>query len=185
MTEKMGKNWLIELSQPNSLLDQYASTRYTYQALIETREKLTKINDLSNDQMINTLTMGFWSGLFQWKQHKDLGGELISIFDSAPAKVSLKVGLLQEVHKRLNQVRRIRNKICHNEPIIFMTGQSVVDFTRVDLVVKKINDLTDWLNISTDVYTRHLDLYEKQKGAIEKLLHPIKQAPPQVLTPVE
>jgi hypothetical protein len=74
MTTHYSPDWLLKLSEPDSPLNK-PNTSYTFNSLVETREKLLKDKQLTNDQMVNSLRFGFWSGLFQYKQYRDIGVE--------------------------------------------------------------------------------------------------------------
>jgi hypothetical protein len=98
--------------------------------------------------------------LFLPKQHRDLGNDLVTIFNiSHPA-------LLYVVHRNINQIRRLRNVIAHNGQTIFKQDDNVIDFNKVEIILARIKELTMWLGISIDVYKNHFDLLTKQKEII-------------------
>lgn len=68
----------------------------------------------SNDKMVASFTMGFWTFLFTKNNYKRGGKTLLQIF---PNK---KKGKNQaDVYKDLTLIREFRNRIAHHEPICF------------------------------------------------------------------
>ena len=68
----------------------------------------------SNDKMVASFTMGFWTFLFTKKNYKRGGKTLLQIFPS-----KLKGKNQADVYKDLTHIREFRNRIAHHEPICF------------------------------------------------------------------
>jgi hypothetical protein len=166
MTTNFAPDWLIKISQPNSILNK-ENTIHTYSSLLEVREKLLKENRLTNDRMIDALAFGFWGGLFQYRQYNDLNGNLLNIFNQAPSNHQR---LLYVVHRNINQIRRLRNLIAHNAPIIFAAGENKISFDRTDIIIKRVKELTEWLDVPLDIYDYHLKLLNRQKQIILQII---------------
>ena len=171
MVSNYDPDWLVKLSEKTSPLNSSnKSTIHTYHSLQEARKKLERSHQLSNSQMVNTHSFGFWAGLFQKNQHQILtkllsDKELISIFNQAPPQTNP----LFEIHERLNVIRRARNRIAHNEPIIFKKNQSKIGFAQTESVASRISELTRWLNISPTIFDKHLELISQQSTIIKEI----------------
>jgi hypothetical protein len=116
--------------------------------------------------MCQSQNFGFWCQLFQYKQYRDVKVELVEIFTNAPVKG----WLLEEVRTMLNQIRKERNKLAHHKPVIFRRRKSRVSFYKIDLIIKQVKLLTEWLGITTEIYSEHLLLIDEQKKVIQQLL---------------
>ncbi len=80
----------------------------------------------SNDKMVASFTMGFWTFLFTKKNYKNGGKTLLRIF---PNKAKGKNQA--DVYKDLTLIREFRNRIAHHEPICFdATGKIGTSFAR-------------------------------------------------------
>ena len=80
----------------------------------ETESGLRKHGVYSNDKMVASFTMGFWTFLFTKKNYKKGGKTLLRIF---PNKAKGKNQA--DVYKDLTAIREFRNRIAHHEPICF------------------------------------------------------------------
>lgn len=156
-------DWLIQLSATNSVLNKL-NTIHTYNALKEVRERLSERNRLDNNQMVDGLSFGFWVSLFLPRQHSDIGDNLVFIFKIEHPR------LLYIVQRNINQIRRLRNAIAHNAPVIFREGTSEVSFERIDLIVNRAIELTEWMEIDPAIYEQYLAQINQQKQAILDIL---------------
>lgn len=74
----------------------------------------------SNDKMVASFTMGFWTFLFTKKNYKKGGKTLLRIF---PNKARGKNQA--DVYRDLTHIREFRNRIAHHEPICFDAAGNV------------------------------------------------------------
>jgi len=65
-------------------------------------------------KIIAEQSFGFWTQLFDTKYYRLLAGRPIQIFSGLPTNYGRR-----EIANDLNSVRRLRNRINHNEPICF------------------------------------------------------------------
>ncbi|MDR0462787.1 MAG: hypothetical protein LBG64_01025 [Pseudomonadales bacterium] len=165
MTSTYKPNWLIILSRPECVLDQQ-NTIHTFTTLAKTRNRLSKIDQLNNGNMANNLGFDFWVGIFQPKQHAKLNNLPINVFSYAPRTEKL----LFQIHRNLNQCRKIRNEVIRLENVIFRKNSSTIDFGRVEAIIGKIVKLTRWLGVSPTIYDRQLLELKFQKQVIRKLI---------------
>lgn len=106
-----GHNWLIEL--PTILkFDVYIVDQINH-----VKHKFKK--DITNDDIISNLTLGFWVELFNpryllsTKLHKEQVHDIFSI-----SKKSIHKGYLIKLHNQLNTIRGFRNRIFHYEKVL-------------------------------------------------------------------
>jgi hypothetical protein len=162
MVKHYDENWLIKLSQPTSPLNK-KKTLFTYQTLVKIREDLEAEKEIiSNDKMVAKANFGFWSSLFQINQYNTLGVDLVSIFVKAPPVARL----LDNTFAIVKQVRLERNRIAHNESIIFRQKTSIVDLAKSNYIINKIKRLTHWLGVDPKIYDSHLKLLKSQREKI-------------------
>jgi abortive infection bacteriophage resistance protein len=68
--------------------------------------------DASPSQIVAEVTFGFWTGMFDQKNHSIWGQELRPMFNSAIQR--------KTVSSRLYDIRSLRNRIAHHESIIHL-----------------------------------------------------------------
>lgn len=70
--------------------------------------------DLTRDRVISELSLGFWVGVLGRKYETSLWRECLRhAFPNRPKRVERK-----QIHKVLNAIRRLRNRVAHHEPIL-------------------------------------------------------------------
>ena len=74
----------------------------------------------SNDKMVASFTMGFWTFLFTKNNYRKGGKTLLRIF---PNKAKGKNQ--SDVYKDLTHIREFRNRIAHHEPICFDSSGNI------------------------------------------------------------
>lgn len=108
--------------------------------IIKAEKRLQKSGTpITSGKIIAEQTLGFWTDLFEVHHYRLLRGKPIQIFNSLPAGHGRK-----EVIDELDNVRRFRNRINHNEPICF--SGSKIDFTDTLEVHKSITNLLTWID---------------------------------------
>lgn len=125
------ENWIIHQACKGRLLEKDAY------AIQEIENGFRKRGIYTNDKMVASFTMGFWTYLFTRNNYRAGGKTLLNIF---PDRIH---GLMQrDVYKELTYIREFRNRIAHYEPICFDHSG----------------------NVSTDFIYRHYDLIRKYIG---------------------
>ncbi|MFN0190240.1 MAG: Abi family protein [Bacteroidia bacterium] len=166
-------DWII--NQKNGFMSD-PSLRFTYK-----RTGHQKINDflkreinkaekrlqktrtpITSGKIIAEQSLGFWTDLFEVHHYRLLKGKPIQIFHSLQAGHGRK-----EVNEELDNVRRFRNRINHNEPICF--NGNVVDFNEALKVHKSIVKLLTWIDPEIIKLIASLDKVEKTIENAKKL----------------
>ena len=109
----------------------------------------------SNGKIVSELSFGFWTDLFEPKFFPLLNGRPLYIFYSLPAGTNRSI-----VSGRLKTIKSFRNRIYHNEPIIFGVDQSGnTIFTTQDCVeiYKELKAFFGYFNLDFKVWTRRID----------------------------
>ncbi len=96
-------------------------------------------NEITSGKIIAEQSLGFWTDLFEVHNYKLLKGKPIKIFKHLPAGYGRK-----QINEELNNIRRFRNRINHNEPICFKGNK--IDFDNTLLVYESIINLLDWIS---------------------------------------
>jgi len=80
--------------------------------------KLTKRHEATTpDKVVAELTFGFWSSLFNAAFHIKLWSSLHKIFRHCPKSQRQR----KNISSALNQIRDLRNRIFHHEPLLWLT----------------------------------------------------------------
>lgn len=102
------KDWIIHQADKDKLLAE------DKQMVLENEAGFRKHGVYSNDKMVASFTMGFWTFLFTKNNYKKGGKTLLKIF---PNKAKGKNQA--DIYLDLTHIREFRNRIAHHEPICF------------------------------------------------------------------
>jgi len=144
------------------------------EALIKGKLNHIKYNEgirIKQHVLITQMNFGFWRTFFEPEPYKFLKGDLINIFQNKESRLGSSNIRIQRkpIYEKLDSIRKFRNRIAHNEPIIF-SGQKF-DSNYPKQMQKSIMFILECLNqnlqlYSEDIYTINLhwvDLQELQK----------------------
>ena len=113
----VNKHYIAYFNDPDWIVNQADSGKLLTddKVLIKDNEAgFRKYGVYSNDKMVASFTMGFWTFMFTKNNYKKGGKTLLKIF---PNKAK---GLNQaDVYLDLTHIREFRNRIAHHEPICF------------------------------------------------------------------
>ena len=101
-------DWIINQAAEGKLLAEDMNM------ILEHEEGFRKHGVYSNDKMVASFTMGFWTFLFTKNNYKKGGKTLLQIF---PNKAKGKNQA--DIYLDLTHIREFRNRIAHHEPICF------------------------------------------------------------------
>lgn len=146
-------DWIVNQSNSNGLLT------YNKEEIKQAETAYRKRGIYSNDKMVASLTMGFWTKLFSKSRYKEGGKTLLRIFPN-----KLKGKNQSDIYKELTHIREFRNRIAHHEPICFDgTGNIDTTFARkhYQLICNYINylgfypqDVLSWAERPDDVLNK-------------------------------
>ena len=119
-----------------------------------TKRIITSKKDLTHEQIISELSFGFWSSLFRKSYTNNMRlSDIKCIFPNLPSKKD-KIITREYINKKLNHIRKFRNRIFHYEKII-----NKIEYDDIR------NDIFELLlYFHTDVYNLANELTEKKKG---------------------
>lgn len=112
--------------------------------ILKTNSKIT------SGKIIAEQSFGFWTDFFEVHNYKLLKGKPIQVFNNLPSGYGRK-----EVNDLLNNIRRFRNRINHNEPICF--NKIEIDFSNSLLVYNAIINLLNWIDPELINFTSDID----------------------------
>ena len=102
------KDWIVNQAAQDKLLEDDKDM------IKENEAGFRKHNVYSNDKMVASFTMGFWTFMFTKKNYRNGGKTLLKIF---PNKAKGKNQA--DIYSDLTHIREFRNRIAHHEPICF------------------------------------------------------------------
>lgn len=121
------------------------------QRVEKAKTKLRERNKpLEAGHVVAELTFGFWTSLFDTRYEQVLWPRLLeSVVPGIPRKIRTRA----ELSRRLNDIRNLRNRVFHYEPIWYWS----------DLQAKhdKILEFTSWLNPSMPIFTAAVDSFPR------------------------
>lgn len=134
---------------------------------VERSEKtlIQKHRNVTSGRVIAELNFGFWNSLYETHHYALLKGVPGTIFRSLPAGIGRK-----EINLRVQEIRNLRNRISHNEPLCFK--DKAFDLTYVNEMYVMISDFLSWIDpqIINSLSKENLDKVSCQIQETSKLL---------------
>ena len=108
---------------------------------VERSEKalLQKNHNVTAGRLIAELNFSFWNSLYETHHYALLKGVPGTIFKSLPTGVGRK-----EMNQKVQQIRILRNRISHNEPICF--NNKSFDLTYAKEMYNLLKDFLNWID---------------------------------------
>ena len=121
------------------------------------RTLIGKKRNVTAGRVIAELNFGFWNSLYETHHYALLKGVPCTIFKTLPAGVGRK-----EVNQMVQQIRDLRNRISHNEPLCF--NNKSFDMTYASDMYVMIRDFLNWIDpqIVTSLCKERLDHVESE-----------------------
>lgn len=134
---------------------------------VERSEKtlIQKHRNVTAGRVIAELNFGFWNSLYETHHYALLKGVPGTIFRSLPSGIGRK-----EINLRVQEIRNLRNRISHNEPLCFK--DKAFDLTYVNEMYAMISDFLSWIDpqIINSLNKENLDKVSCQIQETSKLL---------------
>ena len=129
---------------------------------VERSEKvlIEKHRNIVAGRIIAELNFGFWNSLYEKHHYTLLKGSPCMIFKELPTGIGRK-----EVNRRIKEIRMLRNRISHNEPLCFKN--KTFDLTYVNDMYEMIYDFFAWINVDIMKSLTYENL-DKVKSEIEQ-----------------
>jgi hypothetical protein len=156
-------NWLIN-QQTGFMVDPSLTTidrrtnqpRHNHYLKISVEKSIRKIRiGCTQGKIISTLEFGFWTAFFDNYHYRILSGSPIRIFSRLPSGTNRAV-----VFDKLTRIRDFRNRVYHNEPIIFdknNAGTPYYSLDKANEIYQDIEDIFTWLNLDFVKWTKKID----------------------------
>lgn len=158
---KYSSNWILNLSIiDNKIMNNLgkmkqlnANTIMYYKEFFKEQEKLIKEADnslkkdrknIDNNYLVSRLNFGFWTRMFNKYYETELWNKyLYKIF-----KKSIKRGYIEA---KLNELRRLRNRIAHNECVLNLKHKPIDYY---DFIIELLTNITNWIEkqVSRDLF---------------------------------
>ena len=124
-----------------------------------------KGRNVTAGRVIAELNFGFWNSLYETHHYALLKGVPCTIFRSLPTGIGRK-----EVNQRVQQIRVMRNRISHNEPLCFNDKQ--YDMAYVNEMYAMIRDFLGWIDpkILASLVKENLDNVQAEIAETEKIM---------------
>jgi hypothetical protein len=130
--------------------------KHNYYLKKSVEKSIKKIGTVcTQGKIISTLEFGFWTAFFDSYHYRILSGLPIRIFSKLPPGTNRAV-----VFKKLTRIRDFRNRVYHNEPIIFDkdgAGTSYYSLKKANEVYQDIVDIFTWLDLDFVKWTKKID----------------------------
>lgn len=134
---------------------------------IERSEKILtdKGYNITAGRIIAELNFGFWNSLYEAHHYSLLCGVPCTIFHDLPAGIGRK-----KINQKIQQVRKMRNRISHNEPLCFKDKS--FDTTYANEMYITICHLITWLSphILQTISKENLDQVKSEIITAEEII---------------
>ena len=139
------------LSYIDNQTGKIVNNRFILNSVKTVTEKLNKKGiKITSNKVLSEQSLSFWTEMFEKNYYKVLKGKPIQIFKFLPSKVNR-----VEVLNILNQIRKFRNRINHNEPICFY--KNTVNLQLPLHIYESIIQLLNWINPETHILLNDID----------------------------
>jgi hypothetical protein len=130
---------------------------------------------VTQGKIIADLTFGFWTALFDRTHYRILSGRPIQIFVNLPPGANRNM-----IHQKLERVRDFRNRVYHNEPVIFKkeaSGTLIFSLAQAQQIYSDIREFFQWLNLDFDSWTKRINNinFEISRAEVMMKLYPSKK----------
>lgn len=125
-------------------------------------------------KIIADLNFGFWTALFDKTHYSILKGCPIQIFPNLPSGANR-----SQTYQKMLRIRDYRNRIYHNEAIIFSkdsSGNPVFNLLQAQIIYSDIKEFFEWLNLDFHKWTKRIDTinFEIERANCMMLKYPAK-----------
>lgn len=109
-------DWIINEKNGFMSDDSLRKSRYYLKRQVLGAENIIKNRSgiVTSGKVIAEQSFGFWTSLFEPHHYKLIGGVVIQPFSLKPAHINRNI-----IFHKLTRIRKLRNRIYHNEPICF------------------------------------------------------------------
>lgn len=112
--------------------------------------------EVTKGRIIAELTFNFWTLFYRKDGNKYTGGVAVNkCFRYRPKGINF-----NEINGYLHEIRTLRNRIYHNEPICF--NEDCIDFEATLQTRDKIYELLSWMDRDLPAYVRQFDTVETE-----------------------
>lgn len=162
-------NWIINqktgfmtapsLTYTNKRTKRKVTNDYLLKEVMKAEKKISDRGiKVTTGRVIAEQTLGFWNSFYETHHYALLAGVPCRIFKKLPSGYGRK-----EINDIIVQVRELRNRINHNEPICFVNRKC--DFSYVKCMYSIISDFLTWIDPEIMPSLREVD---KVRKIIEK-----------------
>lgn len=118
----------------------------------------------SNGKIVSDLNFGFWTDLFESKYFPLVNGRPMCVFHQLPPNTNR-----GNISRRLKDIKSFRNRIYHNEPIIFhvdTNGNTIFDLQKCTHIYNEVKEFFTYFNLDYSAWTNRIDnvLFEIQRA---------------------
>lgn len=143
-------NWIINqktgfmsapsLTYTNKKTKKTVTNNYILKEVLKAEKKiLDRGVKITAGRVIAEQTLGFWNSFYEKHHYALLSGTPCTIFKGLPKGHGRK-----EINSIIMQIRELRNRINHNEPICFVNRQC--DFSYVKDMYRIISEFLTWID---------------------------------------
>ncbi|NDV60319.1 Abi family protein [Bacteroides sp. 519] len=132
------------------------ATRQNHYLKNSVQKSINKIGTgFTQGKIIANLDFGFWTAFFDNYHYRILAGVPIQIFSTLPTGTNRGM-----IFDKLTRIREFRNRLYHNEAIIFnkdTAGNPFFSLRLAKTVYKDIQDIFEWLNLDFIRWTKRIN----------------------------
>lgn len=157
-------NWII--NQKNGFMsdNSLSRSRFYLKNKVQYAERMIrrKGGSVTPGKVIAEQSFGFWTSLFDPHHYRLIGGVVIQTFQHKPTHINRSI-----ISQKLNEIRKFRNRVYHNEPICF--DNSHIDFTKAEEVKDDIYKLLSWIDTELSGYVSYFDSIDNKINSVNHL----------------
>jgi len=153
---ELGQEWLKDSIMPGGIFS-IPILHETYCKIYSEYNKLNSKNIYSHSKLLASMSFGTWKYMFSSIQFLQTKQKLLDIFPCKQKSSKEYQINRQFVFNELSKINTLRNRIAHNEPICFKTGQNEIYTDYIINELSKIKTLFSWMGIDSGSMLYGLD----------------------------
>lgn len=160
------EDWILEeregFMQTLSTLSDKRHRSYLLHKVNAIESRLLKGNKaITSHAMISETSLGFWTEFYKSSVYKMLKGKPIQVFRKLPRGVGR-----HEISYMVEKVRKIRNRMNHQEPICFRGAEiSYAEVMEVDRIMRQI---LEWIDPVLNEYSFEFVLRNQELAVVQE-----------------
>ena len=165
---KLGEEWLKNSVSSGGIFT-LPVLHKTNKTITDALNKLREQGKYSHSKLLAQMDFGMWKYMYSPVQYNLTHQSLMGVFPNKQRSTPHLHINQSYIFNELDKINTLRNRIAHNEPLCFRTGQAVIYTEYIRIEYQKIQTLFQWMGIDSKSMLYGLDHVLKVCDSIDSL----------------